>query len=117
MKSPTKDCGTTSTSAPASRKRECLPCAIPPFCRSNYYRGKLLTERDFRDEQRYFLDKTRLHNLALHGWGIVCGLAVKPHPYCPDRRIILEPGLAIDTCGREIRVVHEVEIALPDPPP
>jgi hypothetical protein len=116
MKSPTTDCGTTGTTAPASRKRECLPCAIPPFCRSNYYRGKLLTERDFRDEQRYFLDKARLHNLALHGCGVVCGLAVKPHPYCPQLRVIVEPGLALDCCGREIRVLQPAEVLLPRPP-
>jgi hypothetical protein len=116
MKSPTTDCGSTGP-MPASRKRDCVPCAIPPFCRSNYYRGKLLTERDFRDEQRYFADKARLHNLALHGWGIVCGLAVRPHPHCPQLRVVVEPGLAIDTCGREIRVLEGTDLLLPQPPP
>ena len=109
----TKDNKTTS----AARERECLPCDLPPFCRNNYFTGKLLTAHDLTAEQRYFTDKMRLHNLALHGWGVVCGLKVKPHRYCPDQRIVFEPGLAIDPCGREIRVLHEVEIELPDPEP
>jgi hypothetical protein len=92
-------------------------CDIPVFCRNYYYRGKLLTEREFADEQRYFVDKGRLHNIALHGWGVACGLDVKPHPYCPELRLVIEPGLAIDSCGRDIRVLKEVTIDLPQPPP
>jgi hypothetical protein len=93
----------------------CEPCEIPALCRNNYFTGKLLTEHDFKAEQRYFFDKLRLHHLALHGWGVVCGLKVKPHPHCPHLRIIVEPGLAIDGCGREIRLLEEVQITLPAP--
>ena len=69
------------------------PCDIPPFCRNNYFTGKLLTERDFTAEQQYTIDTLRLHHVALHGWGVVCGLKVKPHPRCPDLRLVVEPGL------------------------
>ena len=100
----------------AGDPKGCAPCDIPPFCRNNYYRGKLLTEREFKDEQRYGLDKHRLHQVALHGWGVACGLHVKPHPYCPDLRLVIEEGLAIDSCGREIRITREVTIDLPLPP-
>jgi len=100
------------------QKNDCLPCDIPPFSRNSYFTGKLLTERDFTAEQRYLINKLRLHHAGLHGWGVVCGLKVKPHPYCPDRRVVVEPGLAIDACGREIRVLQEVELDLPtDEPP
>ena len=95
----------------------CLPCDIPPFSRNNYFTGKLLTERDFTAEQQYSADKLRLHHVALHGWGVVCGLKVKPHPYCPGLRIIVEPGLAIDGCGREVRVPEEMELLLPSVEP
>src|SRR5438067_12663275 len=71
------DCGCKD---PGTREKACLCCDIPVFCRNNYYRGKLLTEREFADEQRYLIDKMRLHSVALHGWGVVCGLVVKPHP-------------------------------------
>ncbi len=99
--------------AVASTAPACVPCEIPAFCRNHYYTGKLLTERDFTDEQRYAMDKMRLHHAALHGWGVVCGLEVKPHPVCPDRRLVVEAGLAIDDCGHEIRVVAEVQLELP----
>jgi hypothetical protein len=99
-----------------ARTRECVPCEIPPFCRTNFFTGRLLTEQDFTAEQRYFRDKLRLHYRVLHGWGVACGLRVKPHPYCPDRRLVIEPGLAIDQCGYEIFLAHEVEIELPPAP-
>ena len=94
-------------------KNNCLPCDIPPLTRNNYFTGKLLTERDFKAEQHYSINKMRLHDLGLHGWGVVCGLKIKPHPFCPDLRVVVEPGLAIDACGREIRVPQEVELNLP----
>ena len=80
----------------------CVECDIPQLARNNYFTGKLLVERDFTDEQRYLMGKQRRHNQQLHGWGAVCGLKVKPHPTCPDRYVIIEPGTAIDCCGREI---------------
>lgn len=102
---------------PGSQEKVCLPCDIPAFCRNSYYRGKLLTERDFNDEQRYGIDKRRLHTLALHGWGVVCGLVVRPHPHCPERRLVVSEGLAIDDCGREIRLLKEDCVTLPKPAP
>jgi hypothetical protein len=91
----------------------CMPCDVPELCRNAFFTGKLLTERDFTMEQQYFIDKLRLHHLALHGWGIACGLTVTPHPYCPQLRIYIEPGLAIDGCGREIWVCERIEWELP----
>jgi hypothetical protein len=95
--------------------QECkpIPCDIPEFCRNNYFTGKLLTERDLTAEQRYAIDKLRLHHTALHGWGVICGLKVRSHPHCPDLRAIVEPGLAVDSCGRFIRVLKEIEVELP----
>ncbi|MFZ3327026.1 MAG: hypothetical protein WA231_14525 [Methylocella sp.] len=105
-----------ASTAAAPTGSACLPCDIPVFCRNHYYRGKLLTERDFADEQQYQRDRMRLHTLALHGWGVVCGLAVKPHPFCPDRRLVVDEGCAIDCCGREIRVLKGAYVDLPLPP-
>jgi hypothetical protein len=114
MTTKTVDCATAETQM---RERKCIPCEIGVFCRNHYYRGKLLTERDFFDEQKYTADKARLHNLALHGWGVVCGLGVRPHERCPELRLVVSTGLGIDCCGREIRILKPVEIALPQPPP
>jgi hypothetical protein len=114
MKTKTKNPG---NSPPAHPSGTCVPCEIPGLCRTSYYTGKLLTARDFCQEQRYHSDKLRLHHMHLHGWGAVCGLRVKPHPHCPSLRIVVEPGLAIDHCGREVRLLEEVELHLPQPAP
>src|SRR5829696_8384103 len=89
---------------------QCPACDYGPFTRNNYFTGKLLVERDFTDEQRYFIDKLRHHHQRLHGWGVVCGLKVKPHPNpaCADQYVCVSPGTAVDCCGREI-VVREEE--------
>jgi hypothetical protein len=99
--------------------QQCKPpaCDIPPFCRNNYFTGKLLTERDLTAEQRYLTDKLRLHHLALHGWGVICGLKVRSHPHCPELKVVVEPGLAIDPCGRFIRVLKPMDVDLPKPIP
>lgn len=111
----TPDCGCGKEKVPRSRINDCVPCDLDRFCRNYYFTGKLLTARDLTLEQRYFRDKLRLHHRNLHGWGVVCGLVVKPHPYCPDRRIVVEPGVAIDPCGYEIVVPSPVELELPEP--
>src|SRR3954464_13084448 len=87
----------------------CVECATPQLARNNYFTGKLLVERDFREEQEYFAGKHRRHNQEPHGWGAVCGLKVKQHPdeSCRDRYVIVEPGTAIDCCGHEILVEHD----------
>jgi DNA-binding beta-propeller fold protein YncE len=87
----------------------CPECEFTPFARNHYFTGKLLVERDFRDEQRYYVDKLRLHEHRLHGSGVVCGLKVKQSPTkeCQSRFVCIEPGLAIDCCGREVIVTEE----------
>jgi len=87
----------------------CPECDILQMARNNYFTGKLLVERDFTDEQRYTMGKLRRHNQRLHGWGAVCGLKVKqhPNPACQSRYVIVEPGTAIDCCGREILLTCE----------
>jgi WD40 repeat protein len=87
---------------------DCIACDLPTQERLNYFTGQFLTQRDFEDEQNYLLGKHRQHNRYLHGYGTVCGLKVvqHPNPACRDRFVVIQPGLALDCCGREI-VVHE----------
>jgi DNA-binding beta-propeller fold protein YncE len=87
----------------------CIECDVLQLARNNYFTGKMLVERDFTDEQRYFLGKLRRHNQQLHGWGTVCGLKVEPHPNpaCQDHYVLIDRGTAVDCCGREIVVPHE----------
>ena len=74
--------------------------------RIDYFTGRHLAARDFRDEQLHHRSHRFLHNRMLHGWGVVCGLEVKEHPQdqCRDRFVQVSPGMAIDCCGREILV-------------
>ena len=87
----------------------CVDCELPQLDRNHYFTGKLMVERDFTDEQRYTMGKLRRHNLRLHGHGVVCGLKVRPHanPSCRHQYVVVEPGTALDCCGREILVQHE----------
>jgi len=93
-----------------SRSTVCPECEIGSLTRNNYFTGKLLVERDFKDEQRYYIDKLRLHQKRLHGEGVVCGLQVRPHSSgaCQNRFVMVDPGFAKDCCGNDI-VVPERE--------
>jgi hypothetical protein len=97
----------------------CIQCGPQTFRRNTYFNGKLMTERDFADEQSYLVGKDWLHNSLLHGQGTVCGLKVIPHrnPECQDKYVILEPGVALDCCGREIILTREELVTLIAPPP
>src|SRR5947207_1586639 len=60
-----------------------IPCAdsgcgsVVEFSRLRYFHGQPLSALDLRREQAYHLEKARLHNRLLHGWGIACGLDVR----------------------------------------
>lgn len=81
--------------------------------RPRYFSGQLLTDADLRTEQRYVIEKNKLQNRYLHGWGVVCGLKVKCFPCCTGHgssgKVVVEPGYAIDCCGNDIVVCDEQE--------
>lgn len=78
---------------------------IYPFERNNYFYGKLLSVRDFSDEQKYNNDKRRLDNIITKGCGVINGLNVV---IIDDKTISVEAGIAIDYFGREIIVEEGV---------
>ncbi|HKP84436.1 MAG TPA: hypothetical protein VJT69_20640 [Pyrinomonadaceae bacterium] len=81
---------------------KCDVCATDPFERNNYFYGKQFTVRDLLQEQSYFNDKRHLINRMVLGWGVVCGLDVYWSP--EKRKLVVEPGMALDCCGHEIIV-------------
>ncbi len=89
--------------------KNCGMCKVP-FERNNYYNGKLMTARDFRTDQNYFNEKRWLMNRLVHGWGVVCGLDVRPAEEA--NKVIVTPGFAIDCCGREILVCEDQLVSL-----
>jgi hypothetical protein len=62
---------------PASPDAPACP-DIPQFRRLRYSYGQLLGVADFQAEQDFHRDKARLHNRCLHGYGVICGLLVRP---------------------------------------
>lgn len=76
-----------------------------PFERNNYFYGKLLTVRDFEEEQKYFNDKRRLNNFLTKGAGVVSGLNVL---VIDDKTISIESGMALDYQGREIVIEESI---------
>lgn len=76
-----------------------------PFERNRYYVGKLLTSADFQAEQAYGNHKRRFLNEMMFGSGILCGLGVYS---LDDLSIMVDSGVAMDGCGREIAVESSV---------
>ncbi|MCX4673182.1 hypothetical protein OG453_42240 [Streptomyces sp. NBC_01381] len=81
--------------------------------RLTYFHGQLLSAQDLRQEQGQFLARLRLHNLALHGYGVAYGLWTRPVPppagECPDPDraepwIEVSDGVAVDRHGDELTV-------------
>lgn len=84
----------------------CLPCGLHQPQRNTYFEGKFLLAGDFIAEQDYHRGHRHLHNSLLHGTGTVCGLKLIEHPSpgCRREYLVLEPGMGLDCCGREIVV-------------
>ena len=75
--------------------------------RLRFFTGQILTAESFELEQKYFREKLKRHNRALHGFGIVSGLKV----IVEAGQIIVEPGLALDCQGNELVVGKPVVIS------
>ncbi len=89
--------------------------ASEPGCegleRPAYFSGRLLDAGTLAAEQNYHRKKLRRHNRALHGYGVVTGLAVRVESTdSGESRIVVEPGYAIDPSGEEICVPRAVTL-------
>lgn len=90
------------------RSSPCGTDRIPE--RVRYFDGLLLDAHDFQTEQDYHRERSALHN-RLHGWGVVCGLAVEPTDPASSS-VTVSPGMAIDAHGREILLCEPVALDL-----
>jgi hypothetical protein len=102
----------------AGSHRECCSDAgCDSGLRNNYFEGKRLTADAFRVEQDYSIDRRRLLNRAIHGWGVVYGFGMSmatPDEDGAAGRFLIKPGLALDACGRELVRVHGAAVGLRD---
>lgn len=80
--------------------------------RAHYFPQQLVTAELLTCEQNYHREKRRLHNRLLHGWGIICGLEVKPPASATDLVVTVCPGYALSPQGDEIFVPTEVRFDL-----
>jgi len=108
---------TTISRSPLMRTKEspirCSACGeLECLCRPRYFAGQLLTEDDLNRLDRYIVEKNKLHNRYLHGWGVVCGLEVFCHP-CPGE-VTVKAGYALSPCGEDIIVCHDDRVNVCD---
>jgi len=91
-------CSCSQTASPLSRG------TLDPAKRVNYTLGLVLGEDELRQEQLHFLERDRLHNRLLHGYGVACGLRVTTAPAGGDVEVRVTPGLAVTPRGNVVRV-------------
>jgi hypothetical protein len=67
--------------------------------RLNYFTSQFLIEGDFTGEQAYHMQMRRRHNSVAHTPGVADGLIVQRNS---ATEVMISPGTAIDSLGREI---------------
>jgi len=105
--------GYTRLNPTSPANKECEPCACPTcgglecLCRPRFFAGQLLTDETFNSLDHYIIEKNKLHNRYLHGWGVVCGLEV----VCgPCNQVTVRPGYALSPCGDDIIVCKATSV-------
>jgi hypothetical protein len=91
-------------------------CRLRQFERNRYFHGKLMTARDMQTEQQYHAGRMHTHSRYVTGAGIVCGLEVDVEAATDDGgspTAVVEPGVAVDGCGRQIVVEDQDRIDIP----
>lgn len=101
--------------APPPRRDPCAesdqPCCpacgnVECLCRPRFFPGQLLTDEDLNRLQRYVINKNKLHNRHLNGWGVACGLEVVCDP-CVPGNVVVRTGYALSPCGDDIVVCRD----------
>jgi hypothetical protein len=80
---------------------------LPVDQRLRFVFGQVLGEQEFRQEQVYFINKNRVHNRGLHGYGTVWGLGLNKDGTGDALEVKVAPGLAVDPWGQEITIGAE----------
>jgi hypothetical protein len=104
---------TSRTATPPAQPNTCAPACVncgllECLCRPRFFAGQLLTEQDLNRLDAYIRAKNRMHNLQLHGWGVVNGLLVRCDG-CGDG-VVVGTGYAIDPCGEDIVVCGDTPV-------
>ncbi len=110
----------TITNSPYSMATTAAPCTDPCvatcpscgglqcLCRPRFFAGQLLTDEDLSLLNSYIVEKNKLHNRYLHGWGVVCGMEVVCSP-C-NNLVTVKSGYALSPCGEDIIVCQDTPV-------
>jgi predicted flap endonuclease-1-like 5' DNA nuclease len=84
-------------------------CALRTTERNHYFHGKLMTTRDMEAEQQFHMRRLNTLSRFVTGNGVVCGLEAEQVKSITNTNpnkleVTLEPGVALDCCGRQIVV-------------
>lgn len=103
---------TIAPCGPSKGACTCPECGgLECLCRPNFFAGQLLTEEDLNRLDHYIRGRFRMHNLSLHGTGVVNGLKVLCDP-CGEVKVTV--GHAISPCGDDIIVCEDVAVPVCD---
>jgi hypothetical protein len=113
---------TTWTAAKPCAKDQPEPCCehdCTSGARNRYFTGKRLSPDALRVEQDYQVERRRLINRAMHGWGVVYGYSVTPPATAKctaaaSGKLTIGPGLALDAMGRELVQTEDTLVSLDD---
>lgn len=106
-----------TSSRTRSVPRNCCDDKCPAGSRNNYFLGKHLTPDSYQIEQSYGIERRRLLNRAIHGWGVVYGFALAVGgngSACglEPGELSIGEGLALDELGRELIQVGSAVLTL-----
>jgi Helix-hairpin-helix motif len=78
---------------------------LDPHKRVRYSTGLVLGVDEFNQEQLYLMERDRLHQRALHGYGTVLGLGVAVRDGADGRpEVVVAPGMAVTPRGESVCV-------------
>ena len=107
------------TTKPARQRSDpcadpCLPACpacggLKCLCRPRFFPGQLLTDEDLNRLENYVVEKNRLHNRYLVGWGVACGLEVSCDG-CDSDSVVVSTGYALSPCGDDIVVCRDASV-------
>ena len=95
-----------TTACPACGGLKCL-------CRPHFFPGQLLSDEDLNRLEQYVVDKNKLRNRYLHGWGVACGLEVVCDGCAPES-VVVRSGYALSPCGDDIVVCGDQSVNICD---
>jgi len=98
---------------PTTHERRCGTPECATGKRNRYFRSKSLKAEEFQIEQAYMIERRRLVNRHVLGWGVVAGFRMhsdSTEPWSGERHAGPEPigvgkGFALDRHGREIVLI------------